>query len=65
MARIRMVRGTVVDGRERFPGDVVEVGSADYRLLVEVYRHAVPAEEDVVGLGHRDAVAAPAKRGRR
>jgi len=67
MARVRLVRGTVVDGVERFPGEELEVGPAEYRLLVDVYQHAVPAEEDtpVAGLGHRDAVAAPARRGRR
>jgi hypothetical protein len=65
MAKVRIVRGTVAGGVERFPGDVVEVEPGEYRLLVDLCQKAVPFEEPVAGLGHRDAVAAPKKRGRR
>lgn len=66
MARVRILRGTVIDGRERFPGDVVEVGLGDLRLLIATGKVVVHADDaPVADMGHRDPVQAPQKRGRR
>lgn len=67
MVTVRVVRGTVVGGLERFPGDVIEVTPTEARVLVDLHRQAERVAEDapVMGLEHRDTVSSPAKRGRR
>ncbi|MFN2327034.1 MAG: hypothetical protein ABR551_14310 [Gemmatimonadales bacterium] len=66
MVRVRLVRGIVWDREPHDPGDVLEVTPSEAFLLVEVRRQAVRVESDesVEGLGHRDPVAAPSKRGK-
>jgi hypothetical protein len=42
MPRIRLIgrEGTVIDGVDRFPGDVVEVSASVGRVFVEGYKQA-------------------------
>lgn len=67
MVRVKLVRGIVWDREVHDPGDVLEVSPGEARLLVDIRQQAVrvETEEPVAGLGHRDAVTAPVRRGRR
>jgi hypothetical protein len=61
MPRIRLLRGVVVQGRGRDPGEVLEVTDAEARLLVDVYRDAERVGEDEIRIAvpeveHRDPV---------
>ena len=62
-----MVRGVVWDREVHHPGDVLEVTPGEATVLVDIRRQAVRVETDdpVAGMGHRDTVTAPARRGRR
>jgi hypothetical protein len=50
MPRIRLIgrEGTVIDGVDRFPGDVVEVSAAVGRAFVDGYKQAEWVEDDEV-----------------
>jgi hypothetical protein len=67
MVRVRLVRGIVWDREVRSSGEVLEVTPAEATVLVEIRRQAVRVEGEAPaeGMGHRDPVAAPQRRGRR
>lgn len=67
MVKVRLVRGIVWGGEPHDPGDVLEVSPGEAVVMVDYRKTAVrvETEDSVPGLGHRDPVAAPAKRARR
>ena len=67
MVKVRLVRGVVWDREVHDPGDVLEVSPGEATVLVDIRRQAVRVESEgaVEGLGHRDMVTAPTRRGRR